>query len=126
MKFLIVTYMYTKVIFLTLTLFINGGAKRMNLSGRIISYEVRPGRYNLNEELLRILSSHTRVEILRNLRKRQMTLTELANILEFCKSTVHEHLMRLLNAGLVYRITGRKWIYYRLSRKGNYVVGMMG
>lgn len=84
------------------------------------------GRYDLDEDLLRVLSSHTRIEILRNLHKKQMTLTDLARVLEFCKSTVHEHLKRLLEAGLVHRITGRKWIYYRLSRKGDYVVGMMG
>lgn len=96
--------------------------KRMSHSGRIISY----GRYDLDEDLLRVLSSHTRLEILKNLRKRQMTLTDLARVLKFCKSTVHEHLKRLLEVGLVHRITGRKWIYYRLSTKGNYMVGMMG
>ena len=95
----------------------------MSVSGRVIFHGMR---YGLDEELLRVLSSHTRVEILRNLNRGQMTLTDLARVLEFCKSTVHEHLKRLLEARLVYRITGRKWIYYRLSRKGDYVVGMMG
>ena len=95
----------------------------MSVSGENIFFRTR---FGLDEELLRVLSSHTRVEILRNLNRRQMTLTDLAKVLEFCKSTVFEHLKRLLAAGLVYRITGRKWIYYRLSRKGDYVVGMMG
>ena len=95
----------------------------MSVSGENIFFGTR---FGLDEELLRVLSSHTRVEILRNLNRRQMTLTDLAKVLEFCKSTVFEHLKRLLAAGLVYRITGRKWIYYRLSRKGDYVVGMMG
>jgi DNA-binding transcriptional ArsR family regulator len=114
--------MYTKSLFYTSKIYINGGVKRMSPSSEIISH----GRYDLDEDLLRVLSSHTRLEILRSLRQRQMTLTDLTRVLEFCKSTVHEHLKRLLDAGLVYRITGRKWIYYRLSRKGDYVVGMMG
>ena len=98
----------------------------MSASSGIITHGIGTGKFDFDQELLKVLSSHTRITILRNLRKRQMTLTELARILNFCKSTVHEHLMRLLDAGLVYRITGRKWIYYRLSRKGNYVVGIMG
>jgi DNA-binding IclR family transcriptional regulator len=55
-----------------------------------------------------------------------MTLSDLARALDYCKSTIHEHLSRLIAVGLIYPITGRKWIYYRLSQKGSYVVGMMG
>lgn len=80
----------------------------------------------LDEELLKVLSSKTRVSILRKLSLRQMTLSDLARALNHCKSTIHEHLIRLNTAGLIYPITGRKWIYYRLSRKGDYVVGLMG
>lgn len=98
----------------------------MSLSGRIILHGMRSERFDLDEDLLRVLSSHTRVEILRNLSHRQMTLSELSRALGFCKSTVYEHLQRLLRIGLIYRITGRKWIYYRLSRKGDHVVKMMG
>jgi DNA-binding transcriptional ArsR family regulator len=104
----------------------HGDVKRMSVSGGIVSPGSRTRRFDLDEELLRVLSSHTRLEILRNLRQRQMTLSDLARALEFCKSTIHEHLKRLLEAGLIYRITGRKWIYYRLSRKGDFMVGMMG
>lgn len=98
----------------------------MSPGGGITFFGQRAGRLDFDEELLKVLSSHTRIEILRNLRGRQMTLTDLARVLEFCKSTIYAHLMRLLDAGLVYRITGRKWIYYRLSRKGDCVVGIMG
>ncbi|UCF08175.1 MAG: winged helix-turn-helix transcriptional regulator [Thermoplasmata archaeon] len=83
-------------------------------------------RQELTEDVISVLSSKTRVEILRYLACHQMTVTDLARAMKYCKSTLHAHLMRLLDAGLVYRETGRKWIYYRLSRKGNYVVGMMG
>jgi DNA-binding transcriptional ArsR family regulator len=80
----------------------------------------------LTEDVLFVLSSRTRIEILRYLSRHQMTVTDLAKVMDYCKSTLHAHLMRLLDAGLVHRDCGRKWIYYRLSRKGNYVVGMMG
>lgn len=83
-------------------------------------------RRELTEDVIFVLSSKTRVEILRYLASHQMTVTDLARVMKFCKSTLHAHLMRLLEAGLVRRDNGRKWIYYRLSRKGNYVVGMMG
>jgi DNA-binding transcriptional ArsR family regulator len=79
----------------------------------------------LDEELLRVLSSNTRLEILRRLSESQMTLTDLARVLEFCKSTVFEHLKMLFEAGLVHRITGRKWIYYRLSGRGIRVLRMV-
>jgi ArsR family transcriptional regulator len=72
----------------------------------------------LDEKLLKVLSSNTRVEILKRLSVSQMTLSDLARVLDFCKSTVFEHLKMLYEAGLVYRITGRKWIYYRLSKQG--------
>ncbi len=80
----------------------------------------------LTEDMIFVLSSRTRVEILRYLKCHQMTVTDLSRVMNFCKSTLHAHLQRLLDAGLVHRDNGRKWIYYRLSRKGNYVVGMMG
>ena len=83
-------------------------------------------RRELTEDVISVLSSATRVEILRYLACHQMTVTDLTRVMKFCKSTLHAHLMRLLEAGLVCRDNGRKWIYYRLSRKGDYVVGMMG
>jgi len=83
-------------------------------------------RRELTEDVLFVLSSKTRIDILRYLKCHQMTVTDLAKVMNFCKSTLHAHLKRLLDAGLVHRDCGRKWIYYRLSRKGNYVVGMMG
>jgi DNA-binding transcriptional ArsR family regulator len=54
-----------------------------------------------------------------------MTLTDLARVLDYCKSTIFEHLKKLYEAGLVCRITGRKWIYYKLSKQGYRVMLMM-
>ena len=80
---------------------------------------------DLDEDLFQVLSSPTRVLILKELARRQMTLSDLARALGLSKSTIHEHLIRLNEADLVYPITGRKWIYYRLSRKGMYVIGLL-
>ena len=98
----------------------------MNTQGLNPTPRYRRESRKLDEDLLRVLSSRTRVLILRKLSRRQMTLSDLARALDFSKSTIHGHLLRLNAAGLIYPITGRKWIYYRLSRKGTYVVGLMG
>jgi DNA-binding transcriptional ArsR family regulator len=92
------------------------------------TYEIKTkgseGPY-FDEHLLKVLSSNTRIEILKRLSKSQMTLTDLSRVLDFCKSTVFEHLKKLYDAGLVYRITGRKWIYYKLSKQGHRVLHLM-
>jgi DNA-binding transcriptional ArsR family regulator len=85
----------------------------------------RPKSPAFDKELLKVLSSNTRIEILRHLSNSQMTLTDLARVLDFCKSTVFEHLKKLYDAGLVCRVTGRKWIYYRLSKQGQRVLHLM-
>jgi DNA-binding transcriptional ArsR family regulator len=95
---------------------------------RIIAHDVVAegdmGVY-FDEQMLKVLSSNTRLEILKRLSEGQMTLTDLSRVLDFCKSTIFEHLKKLYEAGLVYRITGRKWIYYRLSKQGYRVVHMV-
>lgn len=95
---------------------------------RIIAHDLvverREGVY-FDEQMLKVLSSNTRLEILKRLSEGQMTLTDLSRVLDFCKSTIFEHLKKLYEAGLVYRITGRKWIYYKLSKQGYRVVHMV-
>jgi DNA-binding transcriptional ArsR family regulator len=86
--------------------------------------EARSAPY-FDEHLLKVLSSNTRLEILKHLSESQMTLTDLSRVLDFCKSTVFEHLKKLYDAGLVHRITGRKWIYYRLSKHGHRILRLM-
>jgi ArsR family transcriptional regulator len=95
---------------------------------RIIAHELVVERnigVYFDEQMLKVLSSNTRLEILKRLSEGQMTLTDLSRVLDFCKSTIFEHLKKLYEAGLVYRITGRKWIYYKLSKQGFRVVHMM-
>ena len=74
----------------------------------------------LDRSELKVLASDTRVEILRNLKSRNYTVSELAQKLGHSKSTMHEHLSRLLGAELVETADNYtdKWVYYRLTRRG--------
>lgn len=67
-----------------------------------------------------MLASGTRVEILKNLKERNYTVSELAQKLGHSKSTLHEHLERLMDANLIEKADNYtdKWVYYRLSRRG--------
>jgi len=72
----------------------------------------------LNRRTFEALVSETRIEILRKLDTRPMTVSELARELGIAKSAVHEHLAKLVEAELVERVESeRKWVYYRLTRK---------
>ncbi len=69
------------------------------------------------------LASNTRIEILKRLNDRRMTLTELSESLNMAKTTVKEHLDKLVEAELVRRVDeGRKWIYYELTEKGRKIL----
>ncbi|MDX1611086.1 MAG: winged helix-turn-helix domain-containing protein, partial [Candidatus Thermoplasmatota archaeon] len=73
----------------------------------------------LEPDLIKVLASDTRREILRLLRDRNMTVTELARALDLGKATVHEHLNKLTAAELVQRKEDdRLWVYYELSPYG--------
>ena len=74
----------------------------------------------LDRAELKVLASDSRVEILRNLKGRNYTVSELAQRLGQSKSTVHEHVNKLHGAGLVEKADNYtdKWVYYRLSRRG--------
>lgn len=69
---------------------------------------------------LKALASDTRVEILKKLKERNYTISELSSRLGHSKSTLHEHISKLLGANLVEKADNHtsKWVYYRLSRKG--------
>ncbi len=77
----------------------------------------------IDKKVLFALASETRIEILKNLSERRMTLTELSERLKMSKTTIKEHLNRLIEAGLVERVNeGRKWIYYELTEKGRKIL----
>ena len=74
----------------------------------------------LDGELLKLLASDTRREILVRLRERRMTLSELAKVLGLGKATISEHLRKLVDADLVRRHDDpdRMWVYHSLSARG--------
>ncbi len=79
----------------------------------------------LDEDTAKVLSSDTRKEILELLNERNMTVTELSRKLGLSKSTVHEHLSKLVETGFINKLNeeGRKWVYYELTEKGRDLVG---
>ncbi|MFO7967949.1 MAG: winged helix-turn-helix domain-containing protein [Archaeoglobaceae archaeon] len=78
---------------------------------------------SLDNRMFEALSSGLRVEILKRLKSRQMTATEISKELDVSKSTAIEHLRKLVEAELVIRRDdGRKWIYYSLSDRGKTIL----
>ncbi len=77
----------------------------------------------IDRKTLFALASNTRIEILKKLKERRMTLAELSESLGMAKTTVKEHLDKLVEAELVRRVDeGRKWIYYELTEKGRKIL----
>ncbi|MCK8519618.1 ArsR/SmtB family transcription factor [Methanoculleus sp. 7T] len=73
----------------------------------------------LTKDTFEVLASETRLNILKALSPRRMTVTELADSLDLAKSTVHHHLQRLADAGLVAADDGgHAWVYYALTPEG--------
>ncbi len=65
------------------------------------------------------LGSKTRINILRSLRSRRMTLSEISILMEMHPSTVQQHIEILQKVGLVSRKDdGYKWKYYFLTKDG--------
>lgn len=73
----------------------------------------------LTKDTFEVLASETRLDILKTLTTRRMTITELADNLNLAKSTVHHHLQRLADAGFVAAgDDGHAWVYYALTPEG--------
>jgi DNA-binding transcriptional ArsR family regulator len=74
----------------------------------------------LDVSAFKALASETRLDILKALDGKKMGLTAISNVTKLHKVTLHEHLEKLTEAGLVKRDEreGHKWVYYRLSWKG--------
>jgi DNA-binding transcriptional ArsR family regulator len=77
----------------------------------------------IDKDSIDVLSSDTRVAILKSLDSSgRMTTTGLSDALNISKSTVHEHLTRLAEAGFVKKNDSRKWVYWELTHKGRGVL----
>jgi DNA-binding transcriptional ArsR family regulator len=77
-------------------------------------------KITLDRETFKALASDTRLDILKTLDGRNMGLNEIAKVTNLNKATLHEHLSKLHEAGLIKRNErdGHKWVYYRLTWKG--------
>jgi DNA-binding transcriptional ArsR family regulator len=74
-----------------------------------------------DRDTLKILAVDTRMDILKELKKGDRTLSDLSRILKMDKSTIMEHLTILAKAELVKRIQnpGKKFVFYALTEKGS-------
>jgi len=80
-------------------------------------------RVTIDRKALFALASETRIEILKRLDSRRMTLSELSKDLNLSKTTIKEHLDRLMEAGLIIKMDeGRKWVYYELTDNGKRIL----
>lgn len=77
----------------------------------------------ITKKTIKVLSSDTRLKILKILSKRRRIAADLAKDLNLAPSTVNEHLKLLEEAELIKRNdTGHKWIYYEITEKGRNLV----
>lgn len=77
-------------------------------------------KVTLDMNTFKALASETRLDILRVLDGKKLNLKDICNITTLNKATLHEHLSKLHDAGLVKRKErkGHKWVYYKLTWKG--------
>lgn len=77
-------------------------------------------KITLDRETFKALASDTRLDILKALDGKNMGLNEIARVSNLNKATLHEHLTKLHEAGLIKRTEreGHKWVYYKLTWKG--------
>ena len=82
-----------------------------------------PDDLPIDVDLLKVLASDTRRDILRLLQTRRMTLSEMASALNLKKATILEHLKKLVEAGLIRRLEDQRlWVYYELTHRGGRLV----
>lgn len=78
----------------------------------------------LDRKSFEALAVDTRVKILKSLKERRKTLTEIAKEQKMSVSGIKEHLEILEKTGLIEKIDdGHKWKYYELTKKGKDIVG---
>ena len=78
-------------------------------------------KVTLDKNMFRALASETRLNILKNLDGKKMNLKDVSDKTKLNKATLHEHLSKLHEAGLIKRKEreGQKLVYYKLTWKGN-------
>jgi len=80
-------------------------------------------KITLDRETFKALAADTRVDILKKIAQRKLTLTDLSGDMGMSPSTIKEHLDRLVEVGLIEADErGMKWKYYTLTEKGRNIV----
>ena len=78
----------------------------------------------LDRKSFEALAADTRVKIMKSLKERRKTLSELSKELMMSVSGTKEHLQNLEDADLIEKIDdGHKWKYYELTKKGKEIIG---
>ena len=77
-------------------------------------------KVTLDMDTFKALASDTRLDILKTLDGRKMSLKDISAVTKLNKATLHEHLVKLNEAGLVKKKEreGHKWVTYKLTWKG--------
>ncbi|MCX6666010.1 MAG: winged helix-turn-helix domain-containing protein [Euryarchaeota archaeon] len=77
-------------------------------------------KITLDRETFKALASDTRLNILKSLDGKKMNLNDIIQATNLNKATLHEHMTKLNEAGLVkkHEREGHKWVYYQLTWKG--------
>jgi len=77
-------------------------------------------KVTLDMNSFKALASDTRLNILKTLDGKKMSLKDISKATGLNKATLHEHLTKLTEAGIVKRKEreGHKWVYYKLTWKG--------
>jgi len=76
----------------------------------------------LERESLEALASETRVHVLKELRDKQKTITQIARAIAVDKAAVFRHLRKLSDGKLVEKDTSHSFTYYRLTWRGRAVM----
>jgi DNA-binding transcriptional ArsR family regulator len=77
-------------------------------------------KISLELDDIKALASDSRLEILKVLDGKKLSLNNISDITKLNKATLHVHLSKLLEAGFIKKNEreGHKWVYYKLTWKG--------
>lgn len=83
-----------------------------------------PDKVELDGKTIEALASDTRRDILKKLKVKPQTVSQISRELDINKSAVYKHLSILVKTGLIARReNGNEFVYYELSTKGNNTIG---
>jgi DNA-binding transcriptional ArsR family regulator len=86
-------------------------------------YSMEEEKVVLDRKSFEALAVDTRIKILKSLKERRKTLSEIAKEQRMSVSGIKEHLETLEGVGLIRKMDdGHKWKYYELTKKGSDIV----